>query len=247
MQGLIRDTHPAKGRAFIAGDIHGQYDTLMDALKEVGFDRQRDVLYQVGDLIDRGADSYRCLSLAFEPWFRGVWGNHEQLAWDALTHGGNAWETWLDNGGSWIYLEDAGEIKAVLGESRIHLPLAREITIDGHRLGLVHAEPPWDWQQVDGFAKSHREHLIWSRKRFTQEDHSWVEGIDGVIVGHTIVDQPTWRGNVLHIDTGAFTRDGSLTLLALDDVVKEIQRREAAIAECSGGHPLRRGNMIWLP
>lgn len=226
MQALVQHDEQAQGRAFVAGDIHGQYDALMDALKRVGFDRQRDILYQVGDLVDRGADSFKCLSLAFEPWFRGVWGNHEQMALDALREGGgHAWDMWFANGGSWVYLEGVREVKSILEEAARHLPLAREIIVEGHRLGLVHAEPLWDWQRVAGFTRQHKEHLIWSRKRFNQGDHSWVEGIDGVIVGHTIVNKPTWRGNVLYLDTGAFTQDGELTVLALTDVVREIKRR----------------------
>jgi serine/threonine protein phosphatase 1 len=208
------------GRTFVAGDIHGQYDALMTALHRVGFDRDRDILYQVGDLIDRGKDSFQCLSLAFEPWFRGVLGNHEQLAIDALREGGgHVWDLWFANGGSWAYLEDVREVRSILEEALRYLPLAREFSVGDYRFGLVHAEPPWDWQQVALNAGALKERLTWGRTRTKQQDTSWVEGVDAVLVGHTIVDTPQWLGNVLHLDTGAFRKEGSLTLLALDDLI----------------------------
>lgn len=235
MTDLVQHDEQTEGRAFVAGDIHGQYDALMDALRRVNFDTKRDVLYQAGDLIDRGADSFDCLALAFEPWFRGVWGNHEQMALDALRSGGDhAWNTWFANGGSWVHLESAPEVSTLLQEVARHLPLAREITVRGRTLGLVHAEPPWDWQQVVGYTHHYKESLIWGRDRISRNDVSHIEGIDAVIAGHSIVQRPTWLGNMLYIDTGACTPTGSLTLLALDDVVDEIEQREAAEAATYG-------------
>ena len=121
----------AHGRTFVAGDIHGQYDALMTALDRVGFDRDSDILYQTGDLIDRGQDSFKCLSLAFEPWFRGVLGNHEMLAINALREGAGShdWDLWFANGGAWIYLEDAREVRSILEEALRHLPLARAFSV----------------------------------------------------------------------------------------------------------------------
>lgn len=212
----------AHGRTFVAGDIHGQYDALMTALDRVGFDRNSDILYQTGDLIDRGQDSFKCLSLAFEPWFRGVLGNHEILAINALREGAEsqAWDLWFANGGAWIYLEDAREVRSILEEALRHLPLARTLTVGNYQFGLVHAEPPWDWQQVMLNAPAHKEQLTWGRSRNKQGDTSWVEGIDAVLVGHSVVEQPRWLGNVLYLDTGAFHRKGHLTLLSLDDLVE---------------------------
>lgn len=40
---------------FVIGDLHGCYDILMKALKEEGFDRSKDLVVCVGDLIDRGS------------------------------------------------------------------------------------------------------------------------------------------------------------------------------------------------
>lgn len=208
------------GRTFVVSDIHGQYDNLMEVLASAGFDRKHDILYATGDLIDRGRDSFRCLSLPFEPWCRPVIGNHEILALDALREGGGqAWDNWMNNGGTWVYLEGVHEVKPLLEEATRYMPLAREFVVGNYRFGLVHAEPPWDWQQVIARPSTLKEQLTWGRERITAEETTWVEGIDAVFVGHTIVDEPIWMGNVLYTDTGAFLKEGRLTLLCVDDLI----------------------------
>ncbi|MFD2437195.1 metallophosphoesterase [Modicisalibacter luteus] len=66
-------THGAnkRGHDYLVGDLHGQYALLQTMLSRVGFDQDKDRLFCVGDLVDRGPDSLACLSLAFEPWFLG--------------------------------------------------------------------------------------------------------------------------------------------------------------------------------
>jgi serine/threonine protein phosphatase 1 len=68
-----------QGKDYVVGDLHGCYDLLQRVLGEVEFDTTRDRLFSVGDLIDRGPDSLKCLELLAEPWFFAVMGNHESL------------------------------------------------------------------------------------------------------------------------------------------------------------------------
>jgi serine/threonine protein phosphatase 1 len=78
----LQKDYPAnlKGFDYIVGDIHGAYDTLMQALAATGFDPEKDRLFSVGDLINRGKDSLDCLRLVEKPWFHMVPGNHEIIA-----------------------------------------------------------------------------------------------------------------------------------------------------------------------
>ncbi|WP_104204511.1 metallophosphoesterase [Billgrantia saliphila] len=198
-----------KGRDFFVGDIHGQFDLLMHAMRSVDFDKKVDRLFCVGDLIDRGADSFKCLSLAFEPWFYGVRGNHEMLAHDAFRDTGKAWDLWQMNGGSWVYLEEAQEVRIILGEALRYLPHARQVEVAGKQIGMVHAEPPADWADIE-IVDSRQ--LVWSRTRISRMETTPVANIDAVVVGHTILDEPTTLGNVHYIDTGAFTT-GRLTII----------------------------------
>ena len=211
---IQRHTENTHGRDFFVGDIHGQYDLLIKAMRRVEFDKTIDRLFSVGDLIDRGTDSFQCLSLAFEPWFYGVRGNHEMLALNALLLGGMHWELWLANGGAWILREDLIEVKQVLHKALHYLPYAREIEVFGKRISLVHAEPPSDWAEIE---RADRGQLLWSRERISSGCTTPVANIHAVIVGHTILDNPVQLGNVHYIDTGAF-HTGNLTLINAREV-----------------------------
>lgn len=93
------------GRDFVLGDLHGCYTILRNLLVEAGFNNDVDRLFLVGDLIDRGPESEKCLQLLMEPWCFSVQGNHEQMFCDVVDNN----RTWLtmndywhpDNGGGW--------------------------------------------------------------------------------------------------------------------------------------------------
>ena len=91
------------GRDLAVGDIHGAFAALQRALNAIGFDEQKDRLFSVGDLVDRGPESHQVLSWLNQPWFHAVSGNHDFMAWrnalgnpylevDHLAHGGQ----WLE-------------------------------------------------------------------------------------------------------------------------------------------------------
>ncbi|RAR62129.1 serine/threonine protein phosphatase 1 [Onishia taeanensis] len=220
---FVQHAANTQGRDFLVGDIHGQYDLLMKAMASVDFDRARDRLFSVGDLIDRGAQSFDCLSLPFKPWFFGVRGNHEMLAYKALFNTvGDEWhkhELWMANGGTWVQRGSVKEVKMVLSDAMRHLPYARELSVAGKRIGIVHAEPPADRSRLElEDNDSGRERLIWGRSRIKEGDRTTVDGIDAVVVGHSIVGTPTSLGNVHYIDTGAFLT-GRLTLIEAGEVI----------------------------
>ncbi|SFU36510.1 metallophosphoesterase [Halomonas korlensis] len=220
MELITKHEENTSGRDFFVGDIHGQYGLLMQAMARVEFDKSRDRLFSVGDLVDRGTASFECLSLAFAPWFYGVRGNHEMLAHAALNEGsGRAWDLWQINGGSWVYLHNVHEVRTLLDGALEHLPYARMVEVDGKHIGVVHADPPQNWESLareDPSADRHA--LVWGRTRISEMDRTPVAGIDAVVVGHTIVEQPTSLGNVLYIDTGA-CHSGWLTLIEAREVL----------------------------
>lgn len=69
----------ARGRDFVVGDLHGCFDLLDRLLEHVRFDPACDRLFSVGDLVDRGPDSLRCVEFLTSTWFHAVKGNHETL------------------------------------------------------------------------------------------------------------------------------------------------------------------------
>ncbi len=75
--------HNTHGRDFVLGDLHGHYRAVQALLEKVKFDYGKDRLFSVGDLVDRGPDSFSCLELLEQPWFFSVLGNHESICLEA--------------------------------------------------------------------------------------------------------------------------------------------------------------------
>lgn len=64
-------------RTIIIGDIHGCISELTDLLKKISFNSNSDVIYSVGDFINRGPDSPGVFSKLKEINCRMILGNHE--------------------------------------------------------------------------------------------------------------------------------------------------------------------------
>lgn len=50
-----------KINTWIIGDIHGEHEKLIKLLKLIKFDYENDTLIQLGDVVDRGPDSFSCV------------------------------------------------------------------------------------------------------------------------------------------------------------------------------------------
>lgn len=216
-------------KVWLVGDIHGQYQLLMEQLSKHQFDPQKGhILVSVGDLIDRGPDSVKTLELLNESWFYAVMGNHEQM----LLKGVAAYEgkgpnldilNWQNfNGGEWYNHEQASENQVDMLIQKIRqLPLAIEIQTEQGRVGVIHAAVPNN-QWLDKNLLNNelvKKHLLWFRgngrsvidMQHRKEPAKWdsqahtVAGIDRVVVGHTIMPngKPIFVGNTLYLDVGA--------------------------------------------
>lgn len=134
------------GRDFVIGDLHGSYKLLMKFMYAIGFDKKKDRLFSVGDLVDRGQQSLECLRLINEPWFFPVLGNHEQMMYCAIDpYGDREWlyaNAFFKNGGSWISGYDVIDKRAELKdlcETLATMPRVR--TIKGsNKVHIIHAE-----------------------------------------------------------------------------------------------------------
>lgn len=225
------------GRDLIAGDVHGCFTRLQAALNAIGFDRSRDRLFLVGDLVDRGPESPDALK--WLEWVHAVSGNHEQMAID-----------WADGiGDSGIYAANGGawNIGNTLAERRMYadafaaLPIAIEIETESGPVGIVHAECPFaSWPQflsaledpavsawgLDGLINAAQ----WSRDRIQHMDDSQISGVRAVVVGHTPMDRWTSLGNTLFIDTMGW-RHGTFTIL--DAATLKPATPRGAIRQCA--------------
>ena len=136
------------GRDFAVGDIHGCFTELQRGLDAIGFDPSTDRLFSVGDLVDRGPESHLALRWLDKPWFHGICGNHDFMAWrhaigqpcDDVDH--------LQHGGAWL-LVLSGAQRHEFGARLAALPLALEVETGQGVVGLVHADCPYDdWSEM---------------------------------------------------------------------------------------------------
>ena len=207
------------GRDFVLGDLHGMYQQLTEAMAKVQFDPDKDRMFSVGDLIDRGPDSIKCLKLLNESWFASVQGNHERMMIYALKYAdSNMYSMWLMNGGSWSLDADEQEVQSWL-DSLDNLPLTLTIEQpDGQRVGICHAEFPLDsWNQRDEATHPSDKSsapLLWGRDQIRHKKERTIADVSRVYLGHTPVDHITVLGNCWFIDTGCFQTD-RLTLLEI--------------------------------
>ena len=200
------ERNPA-GRDFVVGDIHGMFASLEELLALVSFDRERDRLFSVGDLIDRGPRSRAALDWLAKPWFHPVRGNHEQFLLDSEDRSTRA--LWIHyNGGAW-WLECPPDEREAFVAACTALPIAIEIETSHGRVGVVHADAPRSnsWPQflsgLESFDERTVEHALWSRERIGADFATRVSGVELVICGHTPTPRVVESGNVRFIDTGA--------------------------------------------
>lgn len=214
------------GRDYVVGDIHGCFRQLQRRLYELRFDPQRDRLFSVGDLIDRGPWSFVAAHWLQQPWFHACVGNHEAMLLSLANDWRQRPEWFYYNGGDWWF--DLSEVKRqqLLALLR-RLPYAMEVATPWGRVGIVHADvsPKLSWgafrQALLRGDEQARATAIWSRTRADGKVRHGVKGIDRVVCGHTIHPQHVAvRENVWFIDTGSFLDpDGdTLTVLALQDL-----------------------------
>jgi serine/threonine protein phosphatase 1 len=212
------------GRDFVLGDIHGAYDLVIQGMRQVNFNRQKDRLLVVGDLIDRGPGSHRVLEFLQQPYVHAVRGNHDhdfcQCSLDDLKILASV--NW--NGMGWIADVPDEKLLAIQAELDL-LPVAMEVKTPRGTVGLVHADVPagMDW---DSFLEALQcgdekvlDTALYGRDRAKSRDESGVPGIGRLYVGHTVQWRgPRTLGNVVILDTGGVFRElgknqGALTMV----------------------------------
>ncbi|WP_051279899.1 metallophosphoesterase [Hellea balneolensis] len=205
------------GRDFVVGDIHGAYGLLIEELRRVGFNRENDRLFSVGDLIDRGPDSEKCLTLLDEPWFYLVRGNHEQMLIDAVKNGEGY--DWWNSYGSWTKWILPEKVESWAKQLAL-LPISMTLQCEEFAVGICHAETDGqNWKASRENPRSENA-MLWGRRILRGNIDYNVEGVDITIHGHTPLDSPRWVGNRYFLDTGAW-ETGILTLRKVADLFSE--------------------------
>ncbi len=232
-------------RTFVVGDLHGYVHPLIELLQKVDFDYEEDRLISMGDLCDRGPDTWGVIEhLLKVKNLILIKGNHDpwlQQWLDTTVQD----RIWLYNGGmttikSYISSENKN-IDKHLELLKSALPYYKTIH-NGQRICFVHG----------GFDKNHFIHdqnpesLMWDRELIMQAMSAGPkrklktkDEFDMIFVGHTPtlywdesvpgkglqpIYKPIYSGGIWNVDTGC-GKGGRLTLMNLD-TLEYIQSEE---------------------
>lgn len=201
------------GRVFVVGDIHGDYDKLMNLMEEVSFDKDSDLLIATGDLIDRGRKNLECLQLTCYPWFKSVMGNHEEMAYKGLINFDQRYMAcWLGNGGGWydwLPYDQKAEARLTIQLIPEVMPHVIELNRNGKKYVICHGDYPSSTYEFGKDVDAGR--LLWSRIEYDLLDggvtsfNPQIDGADLFIFGHTPAEaHPVKFGNRTYVDTGNF-------------------------------------------
>lgn len=206
------------GKDYVVGDLHGCWCLLMRELENIGFDFEKDRLFSVGDLVDRGKENLGCISLIEEKWFFPIRGNHEQMLLDAYEgcyrFQTNPMSLYIRNGGGWFFDITLDQQKYAYSLVKT-LPYILETIVDGYKIGFIHANPPSKWEDVE----IDLDDRLWFRTKIQSLNESVVNGIDHIFLGHTPLQEVKTLGNCTYIDTGAVFGN-KLSIICINDFIK---------------------------
>ncbi|WP_255493731.1 metallophosphoesterase family protein [Myroides sp. WP-1] len=193
---------------FIVGDIHGCYYTFCQLLEQ--WDREKEILILVGDLIDRGNYSARVLRLCMELTEANecvvvLKGNHEAELIQYVVEGSN--DNWTSQGGNLTLVDfEAHQLHPQMYISWLQaLPLKYETS----KIIVTHGGVT---ATADPFLEEHEDSVLWNRKPVVNIGKLQVHGHTPL---HQMQAQYTPCSNSWNIDTGAYYGYG-LTALRID-------------------------------
>lgn len=211
-----------EGSDYICSDIHGHFSLLQSTLNALGFNPQKDRLFSLGDLIDRGPENEQTFEWLEKDWFFAIQGNHERMLINAVEQkSARLFAQWSMWGGSWAESLGVEELRA-FHKKLSKLPVAIELPVDNNKtVALVHAELPdqCDWLEVRSqllqFQAEEIEStpsisdMLWKKTQLfrtpeRQKRIQPVRNIHHVFHGHSIVESITTIGNRTFMDLGSY-------------------------------------------
>lgn len=229
---------------YVVSDIHGCYEKYKELLKTIDLGEE-DVLYVLGDVIDRGSEGFQILlDMAQQPNIVCLMGNHEAMAIDVISEilisgeqgrklnfskaAMGALSRWFYNGGEVSLMDFLAlneEQMQTVWEYMKKLPLYKEITVGDKQFVLVHGGLE-KFSLTKPLESYKANEILWYRPTLETEYYS----DKCTIFGHTPVqlltnsnetdtDTPAkiyHNKNWIAIDCGCVFSGGKLGCLCLD-------------------------------
>lgn len=224
---------------YVISDIHGEYDMFVEMLDKIGL-CDEDVLYVLGDILDRGPHPIRTLQKLMEmPNVICMVGNHELMALECLEFLmqeiteetiRNLDEKMIDNLLSWQQNGGETTIKEFVGLSKEEQQavidfikeflIYEELSVNGENYLLVHAGLGNYYPGKDIEDYSMKE-LIWDRAEYDIRYYQDVYVVTGhtptqMIPGNSNPGYIYRRNNHIAIDCGSHFLGGRLAAICLD-------------------------------
>ncbi|WP_313491867.1 MULTISPECIES: metallophosphoesterase [Sphingobacterium] len=234
-----------KRRAFVMGDIHGNINALKQCLERSGFDYEKDLLIQLGDIVDRNEGVYECVEELLKiKHLIAIKGNHDQWLDEFITTDFHPW-FWNHGGEKTIhsYLKHSGSkgvcfrsgsgFKTSLNATDIpeqHRQFFRNQVlyhIDSQNRCFVHA----GFDRHINFMQQKESTYYWDRTLWldalnyldetsSNVSYETIPDFKEIFIGHTPTtgcgkDQPMTAYNIYNLDTGAGD-SGRLTIMDID-------------------------------
>lgn len=217
-------------RTFVTTDTHGELERLKTVLKEAEFNFEKDTLIHLGDVVDRGPDSYGVVELLFQVKnLISIRGNHDEWFLSYINTGcviHPAPEYAVETLQSYMIPNNMDEHACyVIPEThKKFFKEQRNYYIDKDNRMFVHAGYYRDVKIED----QNNSNLYWDRQFFEdamstpRERLRDVNGFKQVFIGHTPtifwkkgglkIIKPIYAAQVINCDTGAVF-GGKLSLL----------------------------------
>jgi serine/threonine protein phosphatase 1 len=150
---------------YCISDIHGQLYEFMSLLGRIDFDAKRDVIYFLGDAVDRGKYPIDCLDyIRKAEGIHMLMGNHEKMMLDYYD-GDDPDDNWHRNGCE-TTMKQLKRLKKAEREELFayvrELPYYETVTVGGRQFFLSHA----GLDATMSFSLQDDDDLIWSREEF---------------------------------------------------------------------------------
>ena len=214
---------------YVIADVHGRADRFHDILEKIRFS-DSDVLYILGDVIDRNPDGIQILTEVMAARnMQMILGNHEYMMLNVVNAPEDAdlrdnMVLWFYNGGE-VTLRAFRKLPEDERQRMIDyleaLPLNLELRVSGVNWLLVHGAPAAAYDPDSTQYEDARMYAVWERlDPFAENDFA-----DRIILcGHTptihfrnkLPMEIIRHGNVVCMDCGCAFREGRLGCLCLD-------------------------------
>lgn len=220
-----RFSRPIVRHRYAIGDVHGCCRTLRALVEDCLHLGKDDILFLLGDYIDRGPDSPGVLDYLLELiWkrnydIRPLRGNHEDLCLRAASGDTFAQRVWYVNGG-WGTLQQFGVARPEEIPKRYLEFMAA--------MSLIRVEPDYvlvhaglDFEAADPLRETTEQQMLWDR---SSRPESRNVGGRTLVCGHTVTPlfeiRESLATGVIHLDNGCFDKGhlwyGSLVALNLE-------------------------------